>query len=95
MKIDASSNLEINYPFLKDSFDEEQVASFIARKFEVEEKMDSCIQSSFNRSTELTQTNWRAFLRKPVTGIGKDPYEAHFKKETMPSTSYVPFDNHK
>jgi superfamily II DNA or RNA helicase len=96
LKIDTSSNLEINYPFLKNSFDEDQVASFIAMKFDVENKMDSCIQSSSNREIELTQTNWREFLRKPVKSDAlQDPYGAIFIEESMPTTRYVPFDNHQ
>jgi hypothetical protein len=95
LKVGGLAELEINYPFLKSSVDEDQVASFIARKFHVEEKMDSCIQESFNRSVELTRENWREFLRTPVKSVVvQDPYPARFDSASMPKTSYVPFENH-
>jgi hypothetical protein len=95
LKVQGIAELEINYPFLKNSFDEDQVASFIARKFHVEEKMDACTQNSFDRSVELTQEDWREFLRKPVKAIEvKDPYEATFESSRLPSSDYVSFDNH-
>lgn len=95
LKIGGLAELEINYPFLKSSVDEDQVASFIARKFHVEEKMDACVQESFNRSVELTRQNWREFLRTPVKSIVvQDPYPARFDSASLPKTSYVPFESH-
>lgn len=95
LKVDGLAELEINYPFLKSSVDEEQVASFIARKFHVEEKMDTCIQESFNRSVELTRENWREFLRTPVKSIVvQDPYPAKFDSAWLPKTSYATFESH-
>lgn len=95
LKDDGRAQLEINYPFLKSSVDEDQVASFIARKFHVEEKMDACIQESFNRSVELTRENWREFLRVPVESIVvQDPYPAKFDSKYLPMTNYVPFESH-
>ncbi|TXK99417.1 hypothetical protein BMR02_07670, partial [Methylococcaceae bacterium HT1] len=98
LKVDGLAELEINYPFLKSSVDEDQVASFIARKFQVEDRMDNCTQSSFDKSVELTRENWHDFLRKPITTTGKelsvkDPYEATFDS-LMPQYSYVPFESH-
>lgn len=93
LKVDGLAELEINYPFLKSSVDEDQVASFIARKFHVEEKMDSCIQEPFNRSVELTRENWREFLRTPVKSIVvQDPYPARFDGASLPKMSYMPFE---
>ena len=95
LKVDGLAELEINYPFLKGSVDEDQVASFIARKFYVEDKMDNCTQSSFDKTVELTRENWREFLRKPVKEISvRDPYEASFSHERLPNSSYYPFESH-
>lgn len=99
LKIDGLAEgldeLEINYPFLKNSFDEDQVASFITKKFLVEEKMDACIQPAFDHSIELTQVDWKEYLRKPIKSIvAKDPYEARFDTTLLPSSIYVPFNNH-
>lgn len=95
LKVGGLAELEINYPFLKSSVDEDQVASFIARKFHVEEKMDACIQESFNRSVALTRENWREFLRTPVPSIVvQDPYPARFDSASLPKTHYAPFESH-
>lgn len=69
--------LEINYPYLKDSFDEDQVGSFIERKYEVEEKMDKCSQDSFSKDIKLVRTGWENFLRTPkIIDDISDPYPA-------------------
>jgi len=96
LKVDGLAELEINYPFLKSSVDEDQVASFIARKFHVEDKMDNCTQSSFDKNVELTRENWKDFLRTPVREISvKDPYEASFIEENLPCHGYVALNNHE
>jgi len=95
LKVDGLSDLEIHYPFLKNTFDEEQVASFIAKKFDVEEKMDACVQGSSDRRVEQTQIDWKEFLRKPMKALTvKDPYEARFDEESLPPGKYIPFKNH-
>jgi hypothetical protein len=72
-------SLDINYPYLATSFDEDQVGSFIERKHEVEEKMDRCTQGSFDKEVQLVRPSWRDFLRRPVLGHGfTDPYPARF-----------------
>jgi len=96
LKIDSRAELEINYPFLIGSVDEDQVASFIAKKFEVEDRMDNCTQSAFDKTVELTRENWREFLRKPYKDKGvyaKDPYEASFS-HCLPDVEYAPFRTH-
>ncbi len=71
--------LDVNYPYLKDSFDEDQVGSFIERKHEVEEKMDRCTASSFDKEVRMTRPGWQEFLRQPGQGSNvEDPYPALF-----------------
>lgn len=95
LHVDGQTELEIRYPFLKNSLDEDQVASFIARKFAIEEKMDACLQPTFDRKIELTQVNWRDFLRKPVKAISvKDPYPAHFDGLAPDVPPYRPVEIH-
>lgn len=95
LKVQGSTELEINYPFLKNSVDEDQVASFVARKFHVEEKMDTCTQSSSSKVVELTRENWKEFLRMPVKAfVVKDPYPARFDNAHLPPSRYVPSDHH-
>ena len=83
------STLNINYPYLKNSFDEDQVGSFIERKHTVEEKIDRCVQGSFNKEVHLTRPGWQKFLRQPVTMSHlKDPYPARFGPDDMPLRKY-------
>ena len=97
LKSSGKAELEINYPFLKNTFDEEQLASFIVRKSQAEEKMDACTQIASERNIELTQVNWRNLLRVPSCDKSeiKDPYGAKFHEAIMPSSSYKPYDNHQ
>lgn len=83
------STLDINYPYLQNSFDEDQVGSFIERKHAVEEKIDRCVQGSFDKAVHLTRPGWQEFLRQPVTAspLG-DPYPARFEPGDVPLRSY-------
>ncbi|CAE6839568.1 DEAD/DEAH box helicase [Paraburkholderia nemoris] len=75
----GSVTLDINYPYLKDSFDEDQLGSFIERKHAVEEKMDRCTQGSFDKGIRMTRPGWQAFLRQPIADFdADDPYAARF-----------------
>lgn len=85
------ATLDINYPYLKDSFDEDQVGSFVERKRAVEEKIDRCTQgeSSFDKEVRMTRPGWQAFLREPVAESElKDPYPARFNDEDVPRRAY-------
>jgi len=83
------NTLEINYPYLKNSFDEDQVGSFIERKHAVEEKMDRCVQGSFDREVRLTRPGWQDFLRQPMAkSVLEDPYPARFGVEDVPERDY-------
>lgn len=75
----GSVTLDIHYPYLEGTFDEDQVGSFIERKHAVEEKMDLCMQGSFDKEVRLVRSDWKEFLRQPVTVENlKDPYPARF-----------------
>lgn len=81
--------LDINYPYLKDSFDEDQVGSFIERKYAVEEKMDRCTQGSFDKQVRMTRPGWHEFLRQPIAeSVLQDPYPARFGDEDVPRRAY-------
>jgi hypothetical protein len=85
--------LDIHYPYLQGSFDEDQVGSFIERKHAVEEKMDRCMQGSFDKEIRLTRAGWKEFLRQPVAESNlEDPYPARFGDEDVPRRGN-PFDN--
>lgn len=85
----GSVTLDIHYPFLAGSFDEDQVGSFVERKHAVEEKMDRCMQGSFDKEIRLTRSNWREFLRRPIADLQlDDPYPARFGEDDVPKRAY-------
>lgn len=95
LKQQGKAELQIAYPYLQGSVDEDQVASFIARKYDVEERMDSCKPLHFDNTVELTREDWPKFLRTPdqVT-LSEDPYPAQFDAPSVDSPKYVPFEAH-
>lgn len=81
--------LDIHYPYLEGSFDEDQVGSFIERKYAVEEKMDLCMQASFDKEICLVRSEWKEFLRQPVAEQDlQDPYPARFEDNDVPKPAY-------
>ena len=85
----SEATLDINYPYLKNSFDEDQVGSFIERKHAVEEKMDRCIQDSFDKTVQLIRPGWQDFLRRPTAKPRPDdPYPAVFDPDKLPKRPY-------
>ena len=81
--------LDIHYPYLKGSFDEDQVGSFIERKHSVEEKMDLCMQGKFDKEIHLVRSGWKEFLRQPVSEQNlQDPYPARFGENDVPKPAY-------
>lgn len=90
----GSVTLDIHYPYLAGSFDEEQVGSFIERKHAVEEKMDRCTQGSFDKEIQLTRSSWKEFLRRPIAELRlEDPYPARFGKNDVPKSPYMVEDD--
>lgn len=92
----GEKDMKIFYPYLQRSVDEDQVASFIERKHQVEEQMDACLQIGFDKTVQLSRVDdWLQFLRKPQprcdTSI-KDPYPAKFKDAG--SLAYQPYPVH-
>lgn len=84
LKRAGNTDLSIHYPFLQRSVDEDQVASFVERKYRVEEQMDACVQAHFDKEVQLSNTQeWKQFLRTPIdhghTAIN-DPYGACFEQ---------------
>jgi len=90
---EGKSHLNIRFPYLKSSFDENQVGSFIKNKHTVESKMDFCIQGNFSTEIDIKEnnSNWKDFLRSPVDSnlIINDPYPAKLNLSDMPKEKYV------
>ena len=94
LKHAGNTDLSIHYPFLQGSVDEDQVASFIARKHQVEKQMDACVQATFDKQVRLSNTQeWKQFLQTPVDRgrtLINDPYGASFTQGDL-STNYEPY----
>lgn len=79
-EIGQKSELHIYYPYLKNTFDQEQLASFIVKKQSFEDQLDRGEQVDFDKSIPLTLTkDWLKYLRKPkpFNDCGnRDPYPA-------------------
>jgi len=88
----GQSSLHINYPYLMNSFDEDQVGAFIKNKHAVEQKMDFCIPGHFDSVIDISEgnENWRDYLRTPIESqiVVNDPYPANFKAQYKPITTY-------
>lgn len=81
--------LDIHYPYLAGSFDEDQVGSFIERKHAVEEKIDLCMQGEFDKEIRLVRPTWKELLRQPVDERSlQDPYPARFEDNEVPKRTY-------
>jgi hypothetical protein len=78
----GSTTLDIHFPYLERSFDEDQVGSFVRHKHGVEAAMDFCVQDAFDKAidTTLAPGEWKQYLRTPASGAEQrpDPYEARF-----------------
>jgi hypothetical protein len=76
-------HLRIDFPYLEGSFDEDQVASFVQKKRRVEQQMDDCVHSEFDRAidTEIKAVDWKVALRQPHVNANRDPYPATFASD--------------
>jgi hypothetical protein len=75
----ADSTLDIYYPYLCNSVDEDHMRRFMHRKFQEETLIDRGIQANQpHRLEEEPQDleDWRSMLRKPREGNIGDPYPA-------------------
>ncbi|AOS96147.1 ATP-dependent helicase HepA [Microbulbifer aggregans] len=88
-----NTELAIHYPYLNRSFDQEQVASFIRMKHDVEGKMDACRHHDTDRQIDLANAveGWEDFLRRPdQSNTVADPYPADLDPAQCPAFDYQP-----
>lgn len=94
----GGGDLAIHYPYLEGSVDEDQVASFIERKHQVEERMDACLQTKFDSEYRPTASkDWSQFFRTPIDHSDEevvDPYPARFDRPKTLGSFYQPQDTH-
>ncbi len=74
----SDPTLNIYYPYLNDSFDRDQVAEFIKKKYENEITLDKCYIPKFDKTisdTSAYSPYWKEYLRKPQEDVHvDDPY---------------------
>jgi hypothetical protein len=76
---EPDSNLNIYYPYLKDTIDEEQLSRFVKRKYNEETLIDkgTVVETAEGFSIEETENeNWGIYLRIPEKNEISDPYPA-------------------
>lgn len=95
---DEQKTLDIYFPYLMNSVDEDQVASFVERKHRIEEQMDRCLQGQFDKEVQIsTNTDWKQFLRKPIAHNNlpyKNPYEPSHVFGDSEQVTYTPCTTH-
>lgn len=74
----GEADLKIFYPYLKSSVDEDQVASFIRKKYYIENQMDACLPQTFDKEIDFESVaSWEGYLRKPIpldNQLDSEPY---------------------
>jgi hypothetical protein len=90
LEIDPDATLDIKYPFLKDTIDQESLANFILKKYNAEDLLDKCKVFTITpgyRPEEGTVENWEVYFRKPKKEKDQmpDPYPAKLDILSKPS----------
>ncbi|WP_261858274.1 DEAD/DEAH box helicase [Photobacterium sanguinicancri] len=75
--------LKISFPYLENSFDEDQLASFLERKTRAESKLDKCLLDTNDAQIGTGKAeNWQGYLKQPEAADEskvEDPYPARFE----------------
>ncbi len=74
---DETNCLEIGYPYLRNTIDQDHLANFISKKYREENLIDKC--QAFSGKTNLdpenfNYENWQEFFRVPEQFKADDPY---------------------
>ena len=74
---DESNCLEIAYPYLRNTIDQDHLANFISKKYREENLIDKC--QAFSGKTNLdpenfNHENWQEYFRVPQQFKADDPY---------------------
>lgn len=82
LEADSESVLDIQYPYLHNTIDQDHVANFIHKKYVEENLIDKCraVMGKANLSPEeFNYENWQLFFRTPNNGDYQDPYPPKHK----------------
>jgi len=72
------TSLNIYYPYIRNTIDENQVGEFVFKKYQAERLMDKCLQEKSSReieNREMLIDIWKSYLRtRDPRAKGEDPY---------------------
>lgn len=89
LEIDERNCLEIAYPYLRNTIDQDHLANFISKKYREENLIDKC--QAFSGKTNLdpenfNHENWQEYFRVPQHFTAVDPYNV--KPESLGSPTF-------
>tara|TARA_R110002050_G_scaffold95152_1_gene198081 strand:+ start:10779 stop:14378 length:3600 start_codon:yes stop_codon:yes gene_type:complete len=76
---DENTTLDIIYPYLKNTIDQDHLANFVSKKYFAENLIDKCQAYVGNNNLDpqnFNFENWKQFLRIPNNDPATDPYPA-------------------
>ena len=77
------TSLNIYYPYIRNTIDENQVGEFVFKKYQAERLMDKCLQAESSKEVENREMlidTWRSYLHvKDPNAQSKDPYGPRFE----------------
>jgi hypothetical protein len=78
LKTNDDTSLNIYYPYIRNTIDENQVGEFVYKKHQAERLMDKCLQAESSKEVENREMlidTWRSYLRvKDPNAKSDDPY---------------------
>ena len=91
LDLNEKSTLEIIYPYLKNTIDQDHLANFISKKYFEENLIDKC--QAYEGRTNLdpknfNYENWKQFFRTPNEDSVQDPYPAKLNQLQHPSFEF-------
>jgi hypothetical protein len=94
LNVDKNAFLNIQYPFIKQTLDEDQLTRFLALKRESDTHVDRCIQNQFEGSylpEQLENLDVQKLLRHRDPDLeAADPYPATKYVQNLPSLQFKP-----
>lgn len=91
LDVNEKSTLDIIYPYLKNTIDQDHLANFISKKYFEENLIDKC--QAYEGRTSLdpknfNYENWKEYFRTPNEDAVTDPYPAKLKQLKQPSFEF-------
>ena len=92
LNLKEDSTLDIIYPYLKNTIDQDHLANFISKKYLEENLIDKCHGYAGNSNLDPSQfnfENWKDYFRTPNQDTVEDPYPAKSESLLPPSFQFI------